>query len=129
VYVYRCETTSSLPRLDASGVTKWRIPHRRRHQRRSGHFHVRGDKKVTWYFLAVKNTYCPPSNNQHQLVSGSRHNNVCTVLHDVVFVQVPGCSGEIYSFRYFWNFHFPLETRVLRRLKFSSYIELHCPWV
>ena len=41
---YRCEKTSGLPRLNASGVARWRLPYRRRHPRRSGHFHVRGDK-------------------------------------------------------------------------------------
>jgi hypothetical protein len=48
--------------------------------------------------LTVKNAYCQCGNNQHKLVSGSRHNNVCAVLHDVCFVQFPGRSGEILKF-------------------------------
>jgi hypothetical protein len=95
VYVYRCEKTTGLPRLNASGVPRWHLAYRRRHPRRSGHFHVRGDKTVTWYCLSVKNTYCQSGNNELKRISGSRHYNICAVLHDVVFVQVPGCSGEI----------------------------------
>jgi len=93
VYVYRCETATGLPRLDASGVARWCLTYRIRHPRRRGHLHVRGDKTVIWYCLPVKQTYCQSGNNEHQLVSGSRHYNVCAVLHDVVFVQVPGRSG------------------------------------
>ena len=52
-------------------------------------------KIINMLLLPVKKSYCQSVNNQHLPVSGSRHYNFCTVLNDVVFVQVPRCSGEI----------------------------------
>jgi len=53
VYGYRCETATRVPRLDASGVARWCLTYRRRHPRRSGHLHVRGNERVTRYSLPV----------------------------------------------------------------------------
>ena len=53
MYGYRCEAATGVPRLDAPGVARWRLTYRRRHPRRSGHLHVRGNKTVTRYCLPV----------------------------------------------------------------------------
>ena len=85
MYVYRCETATGVPRLDASGVGRWRFTYRIRHPRRGGHLHVRGDKTVTWYCLPVNRL-------TDSLAIINFKFNVSAVLPDVVFVQNTGRS-------------------------------------